>query len=183
MEKHMKKLPFVLALLAILFSVPGCAAVTAWWDQFKSNPVEQVQVFEQGVSVAVSDAQVAFGVVKQFLPASTQVQAQTDFDNAIISVNHAMQALNDAVQAAVDAQTPNPDFTALITAVSDAVAQVVAIIDQYKAAPPAPAAATAAFGQRPADPMGLADAKAGVLYLRRFSKQAAPAPSAAAAKK
>lgn len=160
MENHMKKNYFALALFALMTVLPGCATLQNWWDQFKSNPVEYVQSFEQGVQVAVSDATIAFQIVVQYLPASTAVQAQADFNKAVISVNHALSALSDAVQAAMEAQQPNPDFTALIAAVTDAVQQVIAIVNQYSSSPSAPPSAIAAFPARPAIPPGLADAQA-----------------------
>jgi hypothetical protein len=153
------KFPIILFAVSMSLAVPGCATINAWWQQFEANPLEQVEVFEQGAQVAVSDATVAFNTVLPFLPASTQVQAQTAFNNTLVTVNHALAALNDAVQAAVAAQTANPDFTALITDVENAIAQIIAVVDQYNAAPPAPPSATAAYGQRPTDPSGLADAK------------------------
>lgn len=173
----MKRLVLALMLVVALSTVSGCAAIAAWWNNFKQDPVAQVQVFEQGVAVAVADATIAFQVVKNFLPADVQVKAQADFDSAILSVNHAMAALNDAVQAAVVAQSANPDFTAIITDVTNAVVAVIAIVDQYKSAPSAPAAATATFGTRPAEPRGLAEAKLGLAYLKAHWGPPAPAPA------
>jgi hypothetical protein len=180
MENHMKKLLLTLTLFATLVLGSGCATLQNWWDQFKSNPVEYVQTFEQGVQVAISDATIAFQIIVQYLPANVQVQAQTDFDNAVVSVNHALTALSDAVQAAMDAQQPNPDFTALITAVTSAVQQVIAIINQYTNAPPAPPSAIAALPPRPTSPPGLADAQA---ILSSLQSRYGVKPAAAAVKK
>lgn len=121
--------------------VPGCSST--WWQQFKSDPVAQVQTFEAAINVAVSAAQLAWPAILPALPAASQAQAQQQFANAVTAVNHAEQVLNDAVNAAVAAQQSNPDFTALMQAVSDAVAQVVAIVDLYTQAAPAPADAGA----------------------------------------
>jgi hypothetical protein len=169
MENYMKKLALILMVIMAL-GASGCASLASWWASFESNPLEQVQTFEAGVAIAVSDATVAFQVVKNYLPADVQVKAQTDFDNALITINNAEDALNAAVQAAIDAQQTNVNFTALITAVNDAVQAIVAIVAQYQSAPPAPASATAAFGPRPAAPSGLAQATATLANLRRFEK-------------
>lgn len=172
----MKKLSFICALAALIAILPGCATLTTWWDNFKSNPIEQVQTFEAGVAIAVSDATVAFQVVKNYLPANVQVQAQNDFNSALVTINNAESALNNVVQAAVDAGQTNVNFTALITAVNNAIQAIVAIVNQYTTAPPAPASATAAFGTRPTDPPGLAQATAVLASLRRFEQPpAAPA--------
>jgi hypothetical protein len=175
MENTMKKLSLILMLASLIAILPGCAAVTTWWDNFKANPIEQVQTFEAGVAVAVSDATVAFQVVKNYLPAATQVEAQNVFNQALLTVNNAESALNNAVQAAVDAGQTNVSFTALITAVNNAIQAIIAIVNQYTSAPPAPASATAAFGTRPTDPPGLSQATAALVALRRFET-----PSAAA---
>jgi hypothetical protein len=47
---------------------------------------------------------------------------------AIFAANHAILALEDAEQAAVAANLSNPDFTAVLSQVSDAVGQVIAIV-------------------------------------------------------
>jgi hypothetical protein len=170
MENLMKKLSFILVLAAAIAALPGCASLESWWASFEANPLEQVQTFEAGVGIAVSDATVAFQVVKNYLSASDQVQAQNDFNTALVTIDNAESALNAAVQAAVDAQQTNVNFTALITAVNDAVQAIVAIVNQYSSAPPAPASATAAFGTRPTNPLGLAQATAVLANLRRFEK-------------
>jgi hypothetical protein len=115
----------------------GCNS--AWWQNFKNDPVQQVQTFEAAISVATNAAQLAWPAILQAISAASQAQAQQQFTNALAAVNHAEQVLNDAVNAAVAAQQPNPDFTALMQAVSDAVAQVVAIVDLYSGQAPSPA--------------------------------------------
>lgn len=164
MKTKMKQLTCVLmlALAVTAGSSVGCAAATAWWQNFESNPVAQVQSLEQTVQVTLSSAQVAFAVILPLLPAASQAQAQADFANAVVSVNHTLQALNDAVQAAVAAQTPNPDFTTVIAAVESAIQQIVAIVDQYTAKLPPTTNASVRYIA------GSAEAHAGVTSLSRF---------------
>lgn len=116
-------------------SVAGCAST--WWTSFTNDPVQIVQSFEQGVQIALNDAAIAWSVVQPFLPAASAAQITQQYTNAVFAVNHSLQVLSDAVTAAVAAQTPNPDFSTLMTAVTDAVSQVLAIIQQYVATPPA----------------------------------------------
>ncbi len=137
MRKTFASFTLVAALGLGAAALPGCNS--AWWQNITSNPVEAVQEFEAGINVAVSAAQLAWPAILQAIPAANQAQAQQQFTNALSSVNHAMQLLNDGVNAAVAAQTSNPNFTALMQAVSDAVAQVVAIVDTYTGTQPAPA--------------------------------------------
>ncbi len=127
MRKTFASLTVVAALgLGVL---PGCGS--AWWQNITSNPIEAVQEFEAGINVAVSAAQLAWPAILPAISAGSQAQAQLQFSNALAAVNHAMQALNDGVNAAAAAEQSNPNFTALMQAVSDAVAQVVAIVDEY----------------------------------------------------
>lgn len=164
----MKKTFLALALISVIAAVPGCAAATAWFDQFQTNPLAAVQVVEQTAQIGISDATIAFAVVKGFLSPATQVQAQTDFNAAVITANHALQVLNDAVTAAADAKEANPDLTGAIAAVEAAVAQIVAIVEQYKAVVPAPASVSA-LGPRPESVPGLAQAADAAKSLHRFS--------------
>ncbi len=137
MRKTIASLSVVVALGAGAATLPGCAS--AWWQNIVNNPVESVQQFEAAINVAVSAAQLAWPAILPAIPAASQAQAQQQFSNAVAAVNHALQALNDGVNAAVAAQQSNPDFTALMQAVSDAVVQVVAIVDEYSGTQPAPA--------------------------------------------
>ena len=150
----------VTCLMLVLSTSVGCAATTAWWENFQANPVAQVQTFEQGVQVALSGATVAFNILLPQLPAADQAAAVKDFNNALVSVNHALQALNDAVTAAVDTKQATPDFSGAIAAVTAAVNQIIAIVDQYTAKSLASAQVLP----------GLADAKLGVQHLSRWKK-------------
>jgi hypothetical protein len=138
MRKIFVTLSMVVGLTASFVVVQGCNP--SWWQQVTTNPVEAVQEFEAAISVAVSAAQLAWPAILPSIPVASQAQANTAFENALSAVNHAEQALNDGVNAAVIAQQSNPDFTALMQAVSDAVGQVVAIIDEFMKPSPAPVA-------------------------------------------
>jgi hypothetical protein len=111
----------------------GCAST--WWQQVTSNPAIAVQTFESGVQIAINAAELAWPAILQAIPAANQAAVNTQFQNALSSVNHALQVLNDGVNAAAAAQQSQPNFTALMQAVSDAVSQVIAIVDTYVATP------------------------------------------------
>lgn len=124
-------------------STVGCGS--SWWANFTNDPARQVQTFEQGVQLVLNDTQIAWTVIQPLLPADKAAAITQQYENGVFAVNHALTVLNDAVTAAVAAQQPNPDFTALMTAVTDAVGQVLAIIHQYMqpVTPPAPPVADA----------------------------------------
>lgn len=125
---------------ALMLSVPALGATVAcsstWLQNFQNNPVEQIQVFESGVHTALASAQVAWSFVQPFLPAASAAAITQQYENAVFAVTHALTVLDDGVTAALAAQQTNPDFTALTAAVTNAVAQVIAIIDQYKGVVP-----------------------------------------------
>ena len=159
-KKSLVALVGMLVLLVASAASAGCAEVSTWWQNFQSNPVAQVTTFEQGAQVALSGAQVAFNLLLPRLAPADQAQATTDFNNAVATVNHSLVVLNDAVTAAADAKQANPDFSGAMTAVTDAVNQVIAIVDQYtaKATTPVPNATC------------LVDAKAAAKHLTRWKK-------------
>jgi hypothetical protein len=126
----MRKFAFVVVLLCAVAATTDCAS---WWKQFESNPVAQVQAFEQGAQVVLNDVQIAWVIIQPLIPASALPAVTQQYEKALFDVNHALQALNDAVTAAEAAQQPNPNFTAFMTAVTNAIAEVLAIIDQYQA--------------------------------------------------
>jgi hypothetical protein len=138
----MKKSLAVLAVVGSL-SLTGCS----WWNGVTNDPITSVQTFEQSVEVVMNDAQVAWQIVQPFLPAAQAASLNAKFQTAVLAVNHALSALNDAVQTAQDIKKSNPDFSGAIKAVSDAVQQVLAIIDEVKASlTPAPSDAGASDG-------------------------------------
>lgn len=177
--------------LAMGAATIGCSQVSQWWQNFQSNPVAQVQSFEQAVQVGLSDAQVAWAIVQPFLPVAQAAQITQQYENAVYAVNGALQVLNDAVQAAIAAQQPSPDFSSLMTAVTNAVSTVISIVAQYvNNAPVPPPLPTVDGGAPPAPAPGLGGAKAQALpslaaaqqVLDNLKKQIkAPAPAAAPA--
>ena len=136
----MKKLIIGTAFLAAAATM-GAGCNSAWWQSFVSNPVLQVQTFEQGVQVVLNEAQLAWAVVLPLLPAANVAAITQQYENALFAVNHAVKVLNDAVTAAVSAQTSNPNFSALMAAVTDAIGQVLAIVNQYNTNSPIDAGA------------------------------------------
>jgi hypothetical protein len=166
----MKKLALAL-MLTTAITVSGCAAVSQWWQNFKNNPIAQIQTFEQGVQTVLTLLEGAWNFIQPFIPASALPVAQQQYANAVSSVGHAESVLEDAVNGAVAAQqSPMPDFTTLMAAISDAVSQVVAIIDTYKGAAPVNLGDAGVTASRVAPP-GLEEARARNLQLRSFRVQ------------
>lgn len=127
---------FVLAT-GMLFAAmaTGCAS---WWQQFKDNPGKFAQDFASYVEVALQAAVQLWTVLAPLLGASA-TDATAKFNAAIAGANNALGLLLDAVHAAVEAQTPAPDFSKLMADVQDAFARVMAVYNEFKAHVPATA--------------------------------------------
>jgi hypothetical protein len=93
-----------------------------------TNAIAAAQTAIDMAQTIVSDAQAVWPVVYASLPAAQQASTQDAFNKAIFAANHAILALEDAEQAAVAANVSNPDFTAILSQVSDAVGQVITIV-------------------------------------------------------
>ena len=171
----MKKYISLIALILMTVSMTSCSS--AWFNNFKNDPIAQVQTFENTVKTTLDIAAVVWTGVKPYLSADVAAKAQLRYDQAIIVVNKALVALNDAVQVAVESQQAHPDFSKLIANVTDAVAQVIAIIDEFKTA--APAVAMPSDGGMPeggvkmavsaGDPPGYADMKASQAQMKKMA--------------
>jgi hypothetical protein len=123
------------AVLTGTASLAGCSQPVV-----PTSAVAAAEAVAQTAAVVVSDAQVVWPVVYALIPAAQQPAAQAAFNAGLFAANHAILALNDAVQAAVAVNTPNPNFSALIAAISDAVSQVVSIVQNFEGQAPAAAA-------------------------------------------
>jgi len=123
-------------LVVLMLSVAMTACSSNWWSNFAKDPVAQVQTVENVAQTTVQTAIFVFNQLKPLLPPADAAALETAFTQAQATLAHAITALNDGLQAAVEAQQPNPDLSKLIGDVIDAVNNIVAIIDQYKAKTP-----------------------------------------------
>jgi hypothetical protein len=101
--------------------------------------ISPVPTIETDAEAALSDAELVWQVIAPFV----SCQLSNDFNNAIITAQHAISLLSAASMAATA-----PDLTTLIQDVEAAIAQVIAIIDQYGGNIPMPdAGATPAIAR------------------------------------
>jgi hypothetical protein len=126
------RIAIVLLAAAAALGVAGCKTPAV------PQAITAVQLFETGVQVALSTAQVVWAGVMPLLPPAAAAQDQQLFDAAVVVVNDSLSTLNDAITVAQQTQNPNPDFSALSAAVTDALQKVLAIVDQFRgtAVPP-----------------------------------------------
>ena len=123
------------ATLAVVAIVPAAFGCTQ--PAVPTSAISTAEVVAQTAATVVADAQAVWPIVYAAIPAAQQPAAQDAFSKAVFAANHAILALDDAVQAAVAADNPKPDFTAIFAQLSDAVAQVVSIVKNFQGASPA----------------------------------------------
>jgi hypothetical protein len=168
----MKTKIVALTLSLTLLVSAGCASVSQWWQNFTKNPIAQIQSFEQEVATILTILNTAWQFIQPFIPAAVLPFAQTQYTNAVAAVGHAEAALQDGVTAAVDAtQSPMPDFSGLVTAVTAAVNQVIAIVDQYKGTAPVAVPDAGPTIVAATSPVGLEEARARNAKLKTFKIQ------------
>jgi len=131
-------------LLTAMLTTSGCST---WWSNFKKDPVAQTETLIQSVEVILSVAAVTFTSVKSALPADKQVVAQAKFDDAVLTVNKAIDAVNAAIQTAADLQQSKPDFSKVVADLMSAVSSLQAVVDEFKILMQAPPPAATGPGQ------------------------------------
>jgi hypothetical protein len=138
-------LAFVTITLAATLTVALPAATLTGCPQpiTVTNAIQAAQEASQTAATVVADAQVVWPIVYAAIPAANQAAAQTAFNEGLFTANHAILALNDAIAVAIAANTPNADFSAVLSQLSNAVAQIVAIVEQFMTPAIAPHAHTA----------------------------------------
>lgn len=116
----------LLIALVLVMSVPGCTPT--WFQDFKDNPVNSTEAVLNTAQAALDVAQITFNQLKGYLAPDQQEQVQAKFDQAVVTATLAMQAVRDAVAAAAEASSKNPDFFTVIQSVGQAVSDVQAVI-------------------------------------------------------
>lgn len=158
-----------IATALICTSVTACTP--AWWSELKTNPTAAVTTLEQEIAPYLAAAEAIFEAAVTLLPVAQSSTVQQSFAAAVTAVNDAEKALNDAVAAAAQAESSNPDFTTLTNALVDAVAQVQAVIDSVKTL----------IGKEPVGYSSLSSSNSSIAKFKHVTV-IAPAPSASAAK-
>ncbi len=127
----MRKVNRILAVLGIGFALTGCATLANWYDEFKANPAQTVQLFESTANTILSDLGIAWNFIQALIPAADLPIVTQNYQNGVVAVNHAETALNAGVTAAAIAQQSKPNLTDLQNDVVTAINNLIAIINQY----------------------------------------------------
>jgi len=116
--------------LALSLSLTACSP--AWWQGLKENPVQSTEVILGTVANIERVATLAFSQLKPLLPADKQESYQAKFDDAVLVLAKAVQAVRSAVRAAANAQEEKPDLSKVIADVTKAVTDIQALIAEVK---------------------------------------------------
>jgi hypothetical protein len=130
----------ILALVTVLTCL-STAVVGCNQPLVPTNAIASAEAASQTAAAVVADAQVVWPIIYAAIPAANQAAAQTAYSEGLFTANHAILALNDAIAAAIAANTPSPNFTAVIGQLSDAVAQIVSIVQSFMTTAPSPTVA------------------------------------------
>ena len=125
-ERIFATVTIALAVVLTAATLIGCTPPVV-----PTNAIQAAQEAAQTAVVVVADAEVVWPIVYAAIPAANQAAAQAAYNEGLFAANHAILALNDAIAAAVAANTPNPDFTAVIEQLSAAVGQIVSIVQSF----------------------------------------------------
>jgi hypothetical protein len=143
----------------VFFTCTGCGS--AWWQNFKTDPVAQTNSIIQSTQVVQALADVVFQQVKSNIPADKQVLIQQKYDSAVVIVEKSLTAVRDLIQTAADAKQDKPDLTKVLADLKAAVEGVQAVINEARSliAHPAPVptvgGAAPIAAAPPAAPIGL----------------------------
>lgn len=107
--------------LAMGAAVSACTAAQA------ANAESAIQTALTYVSEFLPGVEAIWAIIEPLLPASSQAQANTDFQLAVTTLTGAETAAQDALAAS---QNPS-NAAALLTNIQAAVQQIVSIIEQY----------------------------------------------------
>lgn len=122
----------IAAALAVVPPATGAVVIGCNQPVVPINAIAAAQAVVQTASTVVADAQAVWPLVLASIPAAQQPAAQSAFNKGVFDAHHTILSLDDAIQAAITANTPSPDFTAIFSQVADAVAQVVSIVQSFQ---------------------------------------------------
>jgi|GEM_PF-2200347 len=130
------------ALTGAALFVSAASVVSCTQPVVPTSVISAAEVAAQTATAVVADAQAAWPIVKALLPPADQAAAEDAFDKAVFTANHAILVLNDAIAAAIAANNPSPNLGQLLASLSDAVAQVVAVVQEFQGKAPQSVAKT-----------------------------------------
>jgi hypothetical protein len=117
----------------------GCTA--AWWQNV-ATPANVQSLITYAESF-IEGAQALWAIILPLVPSASAAQANTDFNNGVLTAQKAIAVLEDAYNAAQGAQQSNPNFATLIAALQDAISQVMGIVQTWQGSAAATATAKA----------------------------------------
>jgi hypothetical protein len=121
----------MLTLATTLTGAAMVACTAAQWANFVAVSTQ----FATYVLAFLESVKGAWALILPLL-GSAAPDADKVFQKAVVTAANAVQAMQDAVQAATLAQQPTLDLTALMAAVKDAVSALMTIYDQYAVSAP-----------------------------------------------
>jgi hypothetical protein len=123
------------AVMAISACFAGADLFTACTPAQAANVISTIEGYLTYAGTFIQVAEGIWAVLSPLLSASVAPAANVQFQKAITDLQDAQVAMEDGLQAAQIANSPNPNFATLIANCQSAVDEVVAAIAQYQTAP------------------------------------------------
>lgn len=115
-------------ILAAVLALSFTACTPTWFQDFKDNPVNSTEAVLNTAQAALDVAEITFNQLKGYLAPEQQDQVQAKFDQAVVTATLSMQAVRDAVAAAAEAKSNDPDLFSVVQSVGQAISDVQAVI-------------------------------------------------------
>lgn len=97
-------------LSTIIIASMLCMSCSTWMDNFKKDPVAQVQTVITTLQSAINIATLIFGQAYTLLPEAKKADAKRRFDHAVMMVEHSKRTLRDALATAQATSASNPNL-------------------------------------------------------------------------
>lgn len=124
--------------IALVLALCMASCTSTWAADFKTNPVLQTENILGFASGIMQVAQVAFGQLKPMLPADKQAVYQAKFDEALVILVKAAQAIRSTVQAAATAGVEKPNLTQVLGALTTAILDIQKLVAEIGSQIPSP---------------------------------------------
>jgi hypothetical protein len=123
-------------IVATLFAITLTSCGSTWWQTVADNPAVAATSLEQQVHMFLSAANLVYEAVSPLLPSEKKPALDADYQKAVVVINHALSALDDAVAAAADAKQDKPDLSKEIGDIVAGADQLASVLSALKATEP-----------------------------------------------
>lgn len=119
-------LVWAMGMTVVTGTVTGCSA--AAWQSFVNSSTQFITYLE----TAIQTAEAIWAIVQPLIPAAQSATATAAYNDARVTLNASLSALQDAINAGNAAQAAPTDYAALEASVQAAFATFVGVVEQWQ---------------------------------------------------